>query len=235
MQHREVRDDAGRWYEMTIRPYKTQENKIGGTVVTLVDIDELKRGELAIIGARDYADSIVETAPTPILVLDPEFRVRTANRTFCQKYEIDPVEARKQHVFSLGEGAWNFPRLHELSTQVRDRGRGFDKVEVRLELPRVGGRTILLTGRAMGPVHDGKPEFILLAIEDITERRRGEAMQDVQHKSIRDSGGRRESERSDQQVAARSSLTRSNLNSAMSGCRMIRTVGSSARIITRGV
>ncbi|HEY2149015.1 MAG TPA: chemotaxis protein CheB, partial [Pirellulales bacterium] len=185
VEHREVRDDSGRWYEMTIRPYKTQENKISGTVVVLVDIDDIKRGELEVMAARDYADNIVETAPSPILVLDREFRVRTANRSFCHKYQIDPVEARKEHVFGLGGGGWNFPRLRELLTQVRDSRRGFDNVEVRLDLPGIGRRVVLLTGRAMGPSKDTASEFILLAIDDITERRRGEAMQEIQHQSIR--------------------------------------------------
>jgi two-component system CheB/CheR fusion protein len=185
VKNREVRDEAGRWYAMTVRPYKTQENKISGTVVTLVDIDELKRKEEEIAAARDYASSIVETAPTPLLVLDMEFRIRTANHSFCNKYQVDPVESRGHHLFGLGAGEWNFPRLRELLVEVRDRVKSFDNVEAQLDLVGLGRRTILLTGRAMKPRHSEKPEYILLAIEDITDRRRGEAMQEVQHKSIR--------------------------------------------------
>ena len=40
---REVRDEQGHWYSMRIRPYQTEENRIEGAVLTLVDVDELRR------------------------------------------------------------------------------------------------------------------------------------------------------------------------------------------------
>src|SRR5205085_2627994 len=43
VREREVRDSGGRWYNLRVRPYRTIDNKIGGAVITLVDIDEAKR------------------------------------------------------------------------------------------------------------------------------------------------------------------------------------------------
>ena len=39
----EVQDQAGHWYSLRIRPYVTQENKIDGASITLLDIDSIKR------------------------------------------------------------------------------------------------------------------------------------------------------------------------------------------------
>jgi two-component system CheB/CheR fusion protein len=39
----EVRDRQGHWYSLRIRPYKTSDDRIDGSVLTLVDIDEIKR------------------------------------------------------------------------------------------------------------------------------------------------------------------------------------------------
>ncbi|MGH7945223.1 MAG: PAS domain-containing protein [Opitutaceae bacterium] len=39
----EVQDKEGRWYSLRLRPYKTAENKIDGVVITLFDIEKLKR------------------------------------------------------------------------------------------------------------------------------------------------------------------------------------------------
>jgi two-component system CheB/CheR fusion protein len=39
----EVRDRAGRWYSLRIRPYVTLDNKIDGASITLLDIDSIKR------------------------------------------------------------------------------------------------------------------------------------------------------------------------------------------------
>src|SRR5262249_42885295 len=48
----ETLDSAGRWNSLRVRPYKTLENKIDGAVVTLVDIDVLKKTEREIEAAR---------------------------------------------------------------------------------------------------------------------------------------------------------------------------------------
>jgi len=40
---REVRDKAGRWHALRVRPYLTLDNKVDGAVLVLVDIDALKR------------------------------------------------------------------------------------------------------------------------------------------------------------------------------------------------
>jgi hypothetical protein len=46
MAERELCDETGHWYSMRIRPYQTDDNRIEGAVITLVDVDEL-RGTLA--------------------------------------------------------------------------------------------------------------------------------------------------------------------------------------------
>ena len=43
LKERDVQDDEGRWYAMQLRPYKTFDNRIDGAVMTLFDIDEMKR------------------------------------------------------------------------------------------------------------------------------------------------------------------------------------------------
>ena len=40
---RDIQDDDGRWYAMQARPYKTTDGRVDGAVVTLFDIDEMKR------------------------------------------------------------------------------------------------------------------------------------------------------------------------------------------------
>lgn len=48
---REVRDEKGRYYDMRIRPYITQDDRIGGAILSFLDIDELRKYQrLANIG-----------------------------------------------------------------------------------------------------------------------------------------------------------------------------------------
>src|SRR5262249_53682844 len=65
----EVQDEQGCWHKLYIRPYKSADQKIGGVVVMLIDIDVLKRRERQIEESRNYAVSIVETVREPLIVL----------------------------------------------------------------------------------------------------------------------------------------------------------------------
>ena len=42
IKQQEIQDMDGRWHSMTIRPYKTVDNRIEGVLMTLVDINEQK-------------------------------------------------------------------------------------------------------------------------------------------------------------------------------------------------
>ena len=50
---REMQDEHGRWYSVRVRPYQTDQNRIEGAVITLLDIDDLRR---ALAGLRQSAD-----------------------------------------------------------------------------------------------------------------------------------------------------------------------------------
>jgi two-component system CheB/CheR fusion protein len=54
---REVRDKAGRWYSLRVRPYLTLDNKVDGAVMVLVDIDALKRAGEALATSAAIVDS----------------------------------------------------------------------------------------------------------------------------------------------------------------------------------
>jgi two-component system, chemotaxis family, CheB/CheR fusion protein len=71
---REFRDHFGHWFSLRIRPYKTLENKIEGAILTLIDIDSIKR-------AKRMAEDIVATTREPLLVLDAELRIQAASRS----------------------------------------------------------------------------------------------------------------------------------------------------------
>lgn len=57
---RTVQDEAGRWYQITVRPYLTVDNRIGGTVLTAFDIDHVKREERFVDEARAFAENVDE-------------------------------------------------------------------------------------------------------------------------------------------------------------------------------
>ena len=87
---REIETDGGAWYVRRILPYHTQDNRTDGVVITFADISEIKAAERAIGAARAYSDSVIETIRQPLVVLDEDVRVVSANRSFYQTFGLSP-------------------------------------------------------------------------------------------------------------------------------------------------
>jgi len=170
VKEREVQDKHGRWYSMRVRPYKTLDNRIDGAVVVLIDIDALKRSETEIRESRDYAEAIIETVREPLIVLDENLRVRTANRCFYENFQATPEETENRLLFELGNRQWDIPKLRTLLEEILPQSSQLQDFEVEQEFARIGTRTMLLNARRLAQESRRAP-LILLAIEDITERR----------------------------------------------------------------
>src|SRR5262249_43978042 len=78
---KEVQDQDGHWYYLTVRPYKTQDKKIEGAVIAAIDIDTLKRSQREIQEARAFAETVIDTMRESLLVLDGDLRVKRGNRS----------------------------------------------------------------------------------------------------------------------------------------------------------
>lgn len=168
----EVQDRDGKWYDLRIRPYRTIDNKIDGAVVTLVDINELKLSAQHLTEAKNYAETIVETVREPLLVLDTKLRAIGANHAFYNTFHVQPIQTEQRSIFELGNGQWNIPQLRSLLEEIVAGNAEFEDFEVEHEFEQIGYKIMLLNARKMPPI--GDTQMILLAIEDITERKRWE-------------------------------------------------------------
>lgn len=172
-QESDVRDKGGGWYSLRVRPYVTLDNKVDGAVLTLVGINELKQIEQEIAAARDYAEDIVETVREPLLVLDSDLRVESANRSFYRAFGVGPRETVRRRVYEIGNRQWDIPRLRELLEEILAKNTTIEDFQVEHNFEQIGRRAMLLNARLI-PALNQKSGRILLAIEDITERNQAE-------------------------------------------------------------
>lgn len=166
-----VADVSGRWYQLTVRPYLTTERKVDGTVVTIVDNDQLHRSKTLLAEARDYAESIVDTVRDPLLVLDERRVVRSANRSFYRKFHTTREEIEGRPLEQLGEPRWAPPMLISAMDKLASRASEDARLEDTPSL--FAGRSMLVTGRPL--LRGGQPPWMLLAFEDLTEQMRSDA------------------------------------------------------------
>jgi chemotaxis protein methyltransferase CheR len=131
-----------------------------GNGQAFVDIDE--GGELA--------QAIVDTIREPLLVLDKDSRVVTANRSFCSTFSMTCQDVQGRSFYVLGNGQLNIPELRLLLESIASHHAVMEAYEVEQDFPGLGRRTMLLNARNVFYERRCEPT-ILLSIEDITERR----------------------------------------------------------------
>ncbi|MFA5354536.1 MAG: PAS domain S-box protein, partial [Thermodesulfovibrionales bacterium] len=135
--------------------------------------NKLKEAEIAAHSAASYAGNILDTLRDPLLVLDADLRIISANRSFHTLFKMPADEIIGSFIYDIGERQWDCPRLRKLLPDTLQKDALFDDFEVDHTFPTLGHKTMLLHARRLHHDETGRPR-ILLAIEDITERRQME-------------------------------------------------------------
>jgi len=159
----EVQTNEAHSYILRITPYRTTGHVIQGLVLTFVDITEEKKVALAV------AESIVNTVREPLIVLDKDLRIISANKAFYNEFQVGKEKTEKQLIYDIGNRQWDIPKLRELLEDILPKRTYFDDYKVDHSFPSVGHKTMLLNARRVVAVSGQRP-LILLAIEDITKR-----------------------------------------------------------------
>ena len=84
VREREVQDRDGRWYLLRIQAYRTVDNKIDGAVVVLLDIDELKRSEVALRESEARFRNMADTAQFMLWISGPDKRCVYFNKPWLE-------------------------------------------------------------------------------------------------------------------------------------------------------
>jgi signal transduction histidine kinase len=151
--------------------------------------------------AQQILLDILDTVREPLLVLDAAFRVTQANRAFFQTFRVAPEDTIGEVLFALGNGQWDIPALRELlQNRLPLESHLFD-FDVEHVFPHIGRKVMLLNARlvSQGP---NMTRLMLLAIEDVTERR-------LTEKRLSDQ--RRELQRSNKSLEAFASIASHDL------------------------
>jgi formate hydrogenlyase transcriptional activator len=136
-------------------------------------IAESKRAEETFEKAQEYTESIVETIREPLIVLTPDLKVISANRSFYETFQVAPEETEGRFIFDVGNHQWDIPALRELLEEIIPQNTHFNNFEVDYAFPRIGRKRMLLNARRI--YREGKgTERILLAFEDITDQKQTE-------------------------------------------------------------
>jgi PAS domain S-box-containing protein len=137
------------------------------------DITLRKQLETEIQDAREYAENIVGTLIEPLVVLNSDLRVLTANHSFYDTFQVTPEDTIGNFIYDLGNRQWDIPKLRVLFEEILPHDTVFNGYEVEHDFLDIGRKIILLNARQIFRENIGS-HIILLAMEDVTERKSAE-------------------------------------------------------------
>jgi len=114
-------------------------------------------------------NSFLSSIREPLIVLDCNLKVVTANPSFYACFGVNPHETEGFVIYELGNRQWDIPKLRVLIEDVLPNNSKFHDFEVEHYFENIGPKIMLLNARQLHNPENNE-RFILLAIEDITER-----------------------------------------------------------------
>jgi len=120
-----------------------------------------------------YIKTVVDVVHEPILILDKNLCVMSANEPFYRTFQVEEKDTEGKVVYKLGNGQWDIPALRELLEEILPNNTFFNGFEVAHIFPSIGKKVMMLNARQIHykDTHGSEhyPQIILLAIEDVTE------------------------------------------------------------------
>ena len=151
-------------------PIRNVKGEVAGVVLVFRDITERRQAEKGLQDALAYANDIVATLREPFLVLDKNLQIQTASAAFLETFRVTREETEGRLIYDLGNRQWDIPRLRKLLEEVLPQNHSLEHFDVEHDFPTIGRKIMLLNARRLVS-EDSRLELILLAIEDITDRR----------------------------------------------------------------
>jgi PAS domain S-box-containing protein len=169
-----AKDGTERPIDDSAAPICTASGDVAGAVLVFRDITDRRRQERVLQDSLNYAETVIATLREPFLVLDKSLRVMTANRRFYETFHVSPEATENQFLYNLGDRQWDIPKLRSLLEDVLSDHPPIHEFEVEHSFPTIGPKIMVLNARRVYR-EDKHADLILLAIEDVTERRRAQA------------------------------------------------------------
>lgn len=183
------------WNELYMSPIKDEQGKTCYFIGVQNDVTRRKKAELdlkhqkdvmeervqertrSLKESEDYLASIVQTVRESLIVLNPELKVLSVNDHFFKTFKVTREETEGKWLYELGNGQWNIPRLKELLESILPTNNPVEEFEVEHDFPHIGRKLMLLNAHRI-ELEGQFRDRILIAIEDITDRREIERRKD---------------------------------------------------------
>jgi two-component system CheB/CheR fusion protein len=159
--------NGDRWFLVRISPSAGGDRRVAGAVLTFTNVTAFRASLGQAIYEREYTKTILNTIIDPLVVLNEDLQVQTANRAFYHWFGASREHTQGAALSDMGDGAWKSSSLWPSLRATLSDQQEFETIEFEGTFSNIGRRTVLLDARRLA--RDGTA-LILLAFRDITER-----------------------------------------------------------------
>jgi PAS domain S-box-containing protein len=165
-----AKDGSERPIDDSAAPIRNAKGEVAGVVLVFRDVTERRAQESSLSDALAYAQSIIATLREPFIALDKDLRVRTANDAYYRIFQATKAETEGRFFCDLEEGQWDVAGLRQRLENVAADHHPIHDLEIAQSFSKLGRRIMVLNARRFVS-KNSFPDLVLLAIEDVTERR----------------------------------------------------------------
>jgi PAS domain-containing protein len=112
----------------------------------------------------------VATLHEPLVILDKDYRIKSANRSFFRTFRLKAEECLVHILFELRNNAWDIPILRKAIAAARRKSGAIIEGEFSHVFPVIGKRTVCFHIQQIR-AEVGTLSYVV-ALEDVTERKR---------------------------------------------------------------
>ena len=99
--------------------------------------------------ALAYAKAIVNTIREPLVMLDPNLVISSANEAFYKTFNTSAEEAIGRHLYKIGNKQFDIPLLKKLLEEILSKKRRFNDFEIENNFISVGNKVLILNARKL--------------------------------------------------------------------------------------
>ena len=131
--------------------------------------EELRTRNSELSTARQISDSAINTVREPLLILDADLRIYSANEAAYRCFRTTPAETLNRQLAGWWPDLWQTAPLRDALESMASTGAPIRDVEIHDDSPLLGRRVMILSASRIP-----SSNRILLAVEDVTEKRKHE-------------------------------------------------------------
>ncbi|MNX56688.1 Phytochrome-like protein cph1 [compost metagenome] len=129
--------------------------------------DELMNRQEQLISMRNYSEYIVNVIREPLLIIDQDFFIKSANPAFYKYFETTQKETEGHSFFEIGDCQWDIPEFKELLLKTLVEKDIVEDFKIDTICTGLGKKIMIVNARRI--MNTQSSGMILLAIEDVTD------------------------------------------------------------------